>query len=94
MTYTPDRCLHGSHPDTCGTCDEERQAATEAEARTPCPDCAGTGKRRIPLEDPWGDIEEWVERTCSFCGGVGDFDAMQASEMAAEIHAAGGRWYE
>jgi len=54
-----------------------------------CPDCGGTGVRRIPIEDDWGDIECWVERTCSFCGGSGKFFADTAAELKAE-----GVWYD
>jgi DnaJ-class molecular chaperone len=59
------------------------------EARTPCPDCGGTGNRRVALTDPWGDVEEWTTVVCSFCGGGGSFDPIQAGELKAE-----GVWYD
>jgi DnaJ-class molecular chaperone len=57
-----------------------------------CPDCGGTGIRQIPMTDDWGDVEFYLEKRCSFCGGDGWFDAEQAAEMKAEMGMAG--WYD
>lgn len=61
----------------------------EEEQTTNCPDCGGTGIRNVPIYNDWDEVEEWLERRCSYCGGSGTFDAIQASELKAE-----GSWYE
>jgi DnaJ-class molecular chaperone len=54
-----------------------------------CPDCHGSGVRDIPIYNDWDEIEYWTQRTCSFCGGEGNFLAEQAMELRAE-----GYWYD
>lgn len=49
-----------------------------------CPDCGATGVKRIPLENDWGEVDDWVEKECDYCAGTGEVDAITHSEMQAQ----------